>query len=95
MGPEPIPAGVCPPDQPDKKYLGSSGYRLIPGNTCDREAGIKKDEKVEKDCANGMSEMALDMVISIADGGLAKPAEGEIVHQIVRPSVACSACTSG
>ena len=65
MGPEPIPAGVCPPDQPDKKYLGSSGYRLIPGNTCDREAGIKKDEKVEKDCANGMSEMVLDVVISL------------------------------
>lgn len=84
VGPEPIPAGVCPPDQPDKKYLGSSGYRLIPGNTCDREAGIKKDEKVEKDCANGMTDVAIDAVISSADLFVAKPAEGEIVHQIVR-----------
>ncbi|KZT68685.1 Oligoxyloglucan reducing end-specific cellobiohydrolase [Daedalea quercina L-15889] len=52
VGPEPIPAGVCPPDQPDRMYLGSSGYRLIPGNTCDRQTGIKKDEPVEKSCAN-------------------------------------------
>ncbi|EPS94899.1 hypothetical protein FOMPIDRAFT_101305 [Fomitopsis schrenkii] len=52
VGPEPIPAGVCPPDQPDKTYLGSSGYRLIPGNTCDKEAGVKKDDRVEKSCAN-------------------------------------------
>ncbi|CCM05586.1 uncharacterized protein FIBRA_07814 [Fibroporia radiculosa] len=51
-GPEPIPAGVCSLDIPDQTYLGSSGYRRIPGNTCDREAGDKKDERVEKPCSN-------------------------------------------
>ena len=52
-GPEPIPAGVCVP--PSDTYLGSSGYRLIPGNTCDRDAGLKKDQQVEKPCSAGMS----------------------------------------
>lgn len=33
-----------------KTYTGPSGYRLIPGNTCDRKTGIKLDEEVEKDC---------------------------------------------
>jgi hypothetical protein len=48
-GPEPIPAGVC--QTLEQKYLGSSGYRKIPGNTC---IGGSKDEKVEKPCSNGI-----------------------------------------
>ncbi|KZT00997.1 Oligoxyloglucan reducing end-specific cellobiohydrolase [Laetiporus sulphureus 93-53] len=52
VGPEPIPAGVCPPDQQDQTYRGSSGYRLIPGNTCDRSRGVRKDDPVEKPCSN-------------------------------------------
>jgi hypothetical protein len=31
--------------------MGSSGYRRIPANTCDREKGVKLDEKVEKECS--------------------------------------------
>jgi hypothetical protein len=50
-GPEPIPVDVCKSNSPGEKYLGSSGYRLIPGNTCNRDKGIKKDEKIEKDCS--------------------------------------------
>ncbi|KAF8600483.1 signal sequence binding protein [Ceratobasidium sp. AG-I] len=50
-GPEPVPADVCKSNTPGEKYKGSSGYRLIPGNTCDRAKGSKKDEKVEKDCS--------------------------------------------
>ncbi|KAF8677682.1 Vacuolar protein sorting/targeting protein VPS10 [Rhizoctonia solani] len=50
-GPEPIPVDVCKSNSPGEKYLGSSGYRLIPGNTCDRDKGIKKDEKIQKDCS--------------------------------------------
>jgi hypothetical protein len=50
-GPEPIPADVCKSTSPGEKYQGSSGYRLIPGNTCNRDKGVKKDEKVEKDCS--------------------------------------------
>jgi len=51
VGPEPIPAGVC--RDPDQTYKGSSGYRIIPGNTCDREKGVKKDDRVEKKCSQG------------------------------------------
>jgi len=47
VGPEPIPAGVC--KNPDQKYQGSSGWRKIPGNTCD--GGLTKDAKVEKSCS--------------------------------------------
>ena len=53
VGPEPIPAGVCM-DQ-NQMYKGSSGYRRIPGNTCDRERGLKKDEPIEKKCSQGRS----------------------------------------
>jgi len=49
VGPEPVPAGTCQRD--NDKYLGSSGYRKIPGNGCVQ--GVKLDEKVEKDCTNG------------------------------------------
>ncbi|CDZ97982.1 Sortilin and related receptors [Phaffia rhodozyma] len=49
-GPEPVPAGTC--TKADiRTYEGSSGYRLIPGNTCDRSKGIAKDKKVIKDCS--------------------------------------------
>ncbi|KIJ36606.1 hypothetical protein M422DRAFT_260953, partial [Sphaerobolus stellatus SS14] len=49
LGPEPIPAGVCTNGDPEETYMGSSGYRLIPGNTC--KGGNKKDEKVAKKCS--------------------------------------------
>ena len=53
-GPEPIPAGVCLPDDTKQTFLGSSGFRLIPGNTCDKSKGKIKDQKVEKPCSKGM-----------------------------------------
>jgi len=47
-GLEPIPAGACSSDW-QQTYMGSSGWRLIPGNTC--KAGLsRKDAKVEKRC---------------------------------------------
>jgi hypothetical protein len=48
-GPEPIPAGVC--GDPEQTYMRSSGWRKIPGNSC--EGGLKKDEKVQKKCSQG------------------------------------------
>ncbi|KAK7677437.1 vacuolar protein sorting/targeting protein PEP1 [Cerrena zonata] len=48
-GPEPIPAGVC--RDSSRTYSGSSGFRRIPGNTCDRVKGLKKDEPKEKPCS--------------------------------------------
>lgn len=51
VGPEAIPAGQCRNDKDE--FLGSSGFRLIPGNTCDRQRGIKKDDKKMKPCHAG------------------------------------------
>lgn len=54
VGPEPIEAGVCT-GNPDQTYMGSSGYRLIPGNTCNKASGVEKDKKVAKKCSQGLS----------------------------------------
>ncbi|KAM6497418.1 Vacuolar protein sorting/targeting protein 10 [Amanita muscaria] len=45
-GPEHIPADVC--KKPDDTYMGSSGYRKIPGNSC---TGGTKDDLVPKKCS--------------------------------------------
>ena len=58
-GPEPIEPGVC--GDPTGTYRGSSGFRRIPGNTCDREKGLKKDEPQEKPCSNGAHNPVLHM----------------------------------
>lgn len=46
-GLEPVPAGQC--ENSEDRYLGSSGYRKIPGDTC--SGGIEKDKKIMKDCS--------------------------------------------
>jgi hypothetical protein len=46
-----VPPTAC--TKPGDKFVASSGYRLIPGNSCDRKAGIKKDEVVERPCSEG------------------------------------------
>ncbi|KAJ7019632.1 vacuolar protein sorting/targeting protein 10 [Mycena alexandri] len=43
---EPIPVGAC--KTIDQVYMGSSGWRKVPGNTC---FGGNKDEKVRKPCS--------------------------------------------
>ncbi|GAA5905768.1 hypothetical protein JCM6882_000453 [Rhodosporidiobolus microsporus] len=53
VGPEPVPAGQCRTSS--DKFLGSSGYRLIPGNTCDARRGIEKDKQVMKPCHAGQA----------------------------------------
>lgn len=52
-GPEKIPPGQCA--SATDKFMGSSGYRLIPGNTCDRSKGLKKDEPQQKACTEGQA----------------------------------------
>lgn len=42
------PEGEC--KNPEDKYQGSSGWRLIPGNNC--EDGVKKDKPVERPCSD-------------------------------------------
>ena len=68
-----LPAGTEPAHQaqcqsPDDKYWGSSGFRLIPGNDCDREAegAINLDSEEERSCKEGFK----------------PPASGEITTEI-------------
>ncbi|TDL26564.1 signal sequence binding protein [Rickenella mellea] len=53
-GPEPIPSQYCTDGK--GTYMGSSGFRLIPGNTCDKVKGKAKDNQVEKDCSQAKPE---------------------------------------
>ncbi|GAA6013403.1 hypothetical protein JCM11491_006065 [Sporobolomyces phaffii] len=57
VGPESIPAGQCRKE--GDEFLGSSGFRLIPGNTCDRQRGVKKDEPKMKPCHAGQANPGL------------------------------------
>lgn len=50
-GKEAIPPGGCTNGK--TTYQGSSGYRRIPGNTCDASRGVRKDALVEKPCEQG------------------------------------------
>ncbi|KAG8626901.1 hypothetical protein KVT40_005846 [Elsinoe batatas] len=54
-GDECVPAGplAAPPDTCKNgadKFKGSSGYRLIPGNVCEKKGGKVKDEPIERPC---------------------------------------------
>ncbi|WZH39894.1 Carboxypeptidase y-sorting pep1 [Fusarium acuminatum] len=51
VGPIPIPEGSC--KGKDDSFKGSSGWRLIPGNTCTRKSGAQKDDPVERKCSDG------------------------------------------
>ncbi|KAG1747763.1 uncharacterized protein EDB91DRAFT_1245255 [Suillus paluster] len=48
-GPEHIPSTQCAQGTANEKYMGSSGYRKIPGNKC--EGGKRLDEPESKDCS--------------------------------------------
>ncbi|KIJ65382.1 hypothetical protein HYDPIDRAFT_88076 [Hydnomerulius pinastri MD-312] len=50
-GLERIPNTMCTSGKADETYIGSSGYRLVAGNHCDRGSGNKKDEPVSKSCS--------------------------------------------
>jgi len=54
VGPEPVPAGTC--NRQADTYMGSSGYRKIPGNTCDKSSGVAKDEPISKACSSARPE---------------------------------------
>ncbi|KAJ2614366.1 vacuolar protein sorting/targeting protein PEP1 [Coemansia sp. RSA 1365] len=47
-GAEVVPKGQC--QHPGDRFMASSGYRLIPGNTCARGRGSELDEPVERLC---------------------------------------------
>lgn len=54
-GPVVAPDGACANAKPDDTFMGSSGWRLIPGNTCTRASGKQKDALVERKCADSQS----------------------------------------
>ena len=62
-GDECVPAGTVPvPDgeckDPEGTFMGSSGYRLIPGNDCKRGKGAQKDEAIERPCKDSVKSPA-------------------------------------
>lgn len=94
VGPEPIPAGVC--DNPNQMYKGSSGYRKIPGNTCE---GGHKDDLVEKKCSEGRRQLSLQTLFSLTPICSAQPKEGDVTHKTVSyvvspPKMTCLTCLS-
>ncbi|OJJ43691.1 hypothetical protein ASPZODRAFT_19408 [Penicilliopsis zonata CBS 506.65] len=44
------PEGQC--RNPDDTYMGPSGWRLIPGNACQRDGGEKLDDNVKRPCGD-------------------------------------------
>ncbi|KAI1479859.1 Oligoxyloglucan reducing end-specific cellobiohydrolase [Daldinia eschscholtzii] len=50
-GPLTPPEGACKSDNPDDTFMGSSGWRLIPGNMCKRPGGDQKDKQKEWKCS--------------------------------------------
>ncbi|KAI0904800.1 hypothetical protein F4823DRAFT_172176 [Ustulina deusta] len=49
------PKEACKTDDPEEKFVGSSGWRLIPGNQCKRTGGDQKDNKKEWKCSDAKS----------------------------------------
>lgn len=44
------PEGTC--NDPDDTFKGSSGFRLIPGNECERDGGVELDKEVDRPCTD-------------------------------------------
>ncbi|OJD23332.1 vacuolar protein sorting/targeting protein 10 [Blastomyces percursus] len=66
----PVPEGTC--ENPDDKYTGSSGFRLIPGNACIRKGGVELDKQIERVCSDTMKtpaagEIAVEKTFFTAD----------------------------
>ncbi|KAM0462957.1 hypothetical protein ACHAPV_003080 [Trichoderma viride] len=71
VGPIAAPEGTCK-DKSDT-FKGSSGWRLIPGNTCKRTKGDQKDDPVERKCD--------DITVPGTPGTPSSPANGEVTHK--------------
>lgn len=54
-GPVVAPEGACVNAKEGDTFMGSSGWRLIPGNTCERQKGKQKDDLVERKCEDSQS----------------------------------------
>ncbi|KAI0542860.1 hypothetical protein GGR58DRAFT_449859 [Xylaria digitata] len=54
-GPVLAPQKACQTDDPEETFMGSSGWRLIPGNQCKHSKGDQKDKKKEWKCSDAKS----------------------------------------
>lgn len=50
----PVPEGQC--KKPEDKYMGSSGFRLIPGDDCIKDGGLDLDKPKERPCSDTSKE---------------------------------------
>ncbi|CAL3967351.1 unnamed protein product [Diplocarpon coronariae] len=54
-----LPEGACKAFGPEDTFKGSSGWRLIPGNQCERVEGEKyKDDPVDRKCVDAVGQPA-------------------------------------
>lgn len=52
VGPVQAPKDACKSGKDDETFMGSSGYRLIPGDKCKRGDGEQKDKEKQWKCAD-------------------------------------------
>ncbi len=68
-GPIVAPNDACKGAKPETTFKGSSGWRLIPGNTCKRTSGAQKDALKEWTCSDSQAPPA-------------PPASGAVEHTL-------------
>jgi hypothetical protein len=51
-----VPEGACKGSEPGQTFKGTSGWRLIPGNDCERTSGEQIDDLVETKCTDAVGE---------------------------------------
>ncbi|GME22228.1 hypothetical protein GTA08_BOTSDO13400 [Neofusicoccum parvum] len=56
IGPVLVPDGQC--KEGEETFKGSSGWRLIPGNKCEKKDGVVKDEPKERPCSDSKKPVA-------------------------------------
>lgn len=54
-GPMIAPDGACVNAKPGDTFMGSSGWRIIPGNTCKRTSSKQLDDPTERQCSDSHS----------------------------------------
>ena len=69
--------GACKGKTKTDTFKGSSGWRLIPGNTCDRGSGKQKDELEEHKCEDSSSPPPPERTDKVAQKTFAFEGEGK------------------
>ncbi|KAI7893622.1 uncharacterized protein EV154DRAFT_600677 [Mucor mucedo] len=76
IGPDLISEDVC--KSKDDYYPGSSGYRLIPGNTCRLGSGKALDEPIDRRCGDNVGGIMPSPSKGSGNNDLAKPSDDTI-----------------